>query len=174
MMPMSQIDMVIFKDDPSHLQVCGDFEPERGRPSSRPEVHVVVRQGDVVAKGHDVVKEDSSWTVVVAAEQLARFTDAEPAVACGVIIVEQEPGGLESLSWVQEVQIRRGDRAAENRPFVFPAREPVAAPEGGRLPEGRAVSSSLAILKGPDPERLAWRREVSIRPVELAEVEQLS
>ncbi len=171
-MPMSQIDMVVLIDGAT-LQVCGDFKPESGRPSKRPEVHVVVRQGDIVARGQRAVKEDlATWTVEVATDQQQQFTTAS-AIACAAIIVEKEPGGLEALSWVQEVTILKGERQDTNVPFDFPPSESVASPQGGQLPEQHAVSASLAILKTGD-NTLSWHHEVNIRPVASAEVVRLS
>jgi hypothetical protein len=172
MMPMSQIDMVVSIDE-AMLKVCGGFQLDVGRPSKRPDVHVVIRQGDVVATGQRAVNEDlSTWTVVVATDQQEQFTINTPAIACGVIIAEQERGGLEALSWVQEVMIR-GFAERLNGPPAIPEELPVASPEGGQLQAGRAVSSSLTIVKESDPqggETLKWSREVSIRKVIPAEL----
>jgi hypothetical protein len=153
------------------LKVCGDFELEQGRATKPPEVHVVVQQGDIVAKGQRAVDQNlTSWTVVVATDQPQQFTAGQPAIACGVIIVEKEPAGLEALNWVQEVEVLPQTARKVNKPFHFPAAEPVVSPQGGQLPRGRAVSSSLAILPTGDAT-LSWHHEVEIRPVEPAEVD---
>lgn len=164
-MPMSQIDMVVIIDE-GMLKVCGDFQLDAGRPERPPEVRVVIRQGDIVAKGQRAVDEDlGSWTVVVAADHEQKFTTGD-AIACGVIIIEKEQG-LEALSWVQKVDINPYVDS-ENNAFDFPPEESVPSPDGGQLENGRAVSSSLTILKQPNPQdgdTLSWRREVSIRRV---------
>jgi hypothetical protein len=171
MMPMSQIDMVALNG--ATLRVCGDFEVERGRSGKPPEVHVVVQQGGIVGKGQEAVREDlASWTIEVAMDQQQPFT-AGPAIACGVIIVEKEPAGLEALSWVQEVNVLPSVRERLDDSPIFPAPEPVASPQGGQLPDGRAVSSSLAILPTGDGTH-SWSHEVEIRRVEPAKFETSS
>jgi hypothetical protein len=172
-MAHSQIDMVVLING-AMLKVCGDFELEQGRASKRPEVHVVVQQGDIVAKGQRAVDQNlTSWTVVVATDQPQQFTAGQPAIACGVIIVEKEPAGLEALSWAQEVDVQPvttiRDEKDENKPFHFPPPESVVSPQGGQLPPKRAVSSSLAILPTGD-DTLSWRHEVEIRSVKPATV----
>ena len=56
-MPNSQIEMVI-KDNrqPGGWRVCGEFTED---PGGQVDVYVVVRQGDVVARGGDVVTQKS-------------------------------------------------------------------------------------------------------------------
>jgi hypothetical protein len=176
MMPMSQIDMVVVLKEPSidgaTLRVCGRFEPEPGRPSQRPEVHVVVQQGDIVAKGQKAVDDNSpTWTVEVGTDPPQQFIPGQPAIACGVIIVEKEPAGLEALSWVQEVNVLPRDtiRTAENERFVFPPAESVVSLQGGQLPSEHAVSSSLAFVPASD-EPLSWHHKVEIRLAESAPV----
>jgi hypothetical protein len=58
MMPMSQIDMVVFKEatppQASTLEVCGKFERRPGNAAAptKGQVFVVVRQGDFIAALH--------------------------------------------------------------------------------------------------------------------------
>jgi hypothetical protein len=170
MMPMSQIDMVALNvaTNVATLQVCGDFEVERGRSGKPPEVHVVVQQGDIVGKGQVVVREDLGWTIEVAMDPQQPFT-AGPAIACGVIIVEKVPAGLEALSWVQEVTVLPVVPERLPSSHTFPPPEPLASPLGGQLPDKHAVSSSLAILPTGDGTH-SWRHEVEIRGVEPAKL----
>jgi hypothetical protein len=174
MMPMSQIDMVVFKQDDSHLQVCGDFARTLGNSAKPAELHVVVRQGDIVARG-DGECEGTNWEVPVEAQ--GQHLTAGHAIACAVAIIEKEdPAGLETLSWVQEVEIIEGKRASLNEPLDFPQPECVTSALG-QLEKGRAVASSLAILEKKNPqggETLSWQREFSIRPVEPAKVVRFS
>lgn len=173
-MPMSQIDMVALIDNGAKLQVCGGVELDQANTSKPPEVHVVVQQGDIVAKEEKVVKRDlTSWTVEVATDQPQQFTAGRPAIACAVIIVESEPAGLEVLSWVQEVTVLPSVPNSRQQPAHIPAPESVVSPQGGQLPDGRAVSSLLAILPTGDGT-LSWRHEVEIRPVEPAKVDTSS
>jgi hypothetical protein len=168
-MPMSQIDMVIFEQDDSHLQVCGDFAPAIVDPAKPAEIHVAVRQGDVVARGSGQC-DGANWEVD--AEAQGQLTPGS-AIACAVAIVEKEPAGLETLVWVQEVEIRHGKRVGVNVPLDFPEPESVIS-ASGQLAGGRTVASSLAISKEENPQggrTLSWHREVSIRPVVAAEVE---
>jgi len=173
-MAHSQIDMVVLIDG-AMLQVCGDFELEEGRMSKRAEVHVVVQQDDIVARGQRAVDQNStSWTVVVATDQPQKFTAGRSAIAYGVIIVEKEPAGLEALSWAQEVDVRpvgtiRKEEKDENKPFHSPLPESVVSMQEGQLESERAVSSSLAILPTGDGT-LSWSHKVEIRPVQPAVV----
>ena len=65
-MPNSQIDMVV--RDGNGWRVCGDFETQAGRPDRDVDLYVVVRQGDVVARGHQVVPIREEWQFEVVAE----------------------------------------------------------------------------------------------------------
>lgn len=164
-MPMSQIDMVALHG--ATLQVCGDVEVERGRSGKPPEVHVVVQQDGIVGRGRVVAREDLSWTIEVDMDQQQPFT-AGPAIACGVVIVEKVPAGLEALSWIQEVTVLESVSERLPSSHTFPAPESPASPDGGQLPDRHAVSSSLAILPA-DGGTHSWSHELEMRTVKLAE-----
>ena len=74
---------------------------------------------------------------------------AGPAIASAVAIVEKEnPSGLETLTWVQRVEVM--EERGTDQPFEFPAAE-LTVTKQGEVADDRAVSSSLAILEGPRP-----------------------
>jgi hypothetical protein len=90
-MPNSQIDMVVRDDDGVGWNVCGDFERQEGRPARDVDLYVVVRQGDVVARGHDKVsssREDWQFPVKVEGGDLVV---GEPAIATAVAIAKEDP-----------------------------------------------------------------------------------
>jgi hypothetical protein len=92
-----------------------------------------------------------------------------PALACGVAIVEKDdPAGLESFSWVQEVQVRRGSLWTDPPPIDF-SEAKLAVSAGGNLAAAQAIASSLAIR--PSDGEYRWAYEVEIRAVEEALIE---
>ena len=160
-MPLSQIDMVVVKEDGRKAQVCGDYRPKEGRvPEAR--LHVVVRQGDTVARGDGDCGTDR-WVVMVDAEGGQLHTG--PAVACAVAIVQLDtPHGLGSLVWVQQVEIE-SERTPPTDRATFPDPELVVT-TGGALAAGRSVSSSLDVVGEPRAGgTVGWRHEVEVRPV---------
>jgi hypothetical protein len=173
MMPMSQIDMVILKQGGSALQVCGGLQRELGNLSGRPaHLYVVVRQGDVIATG-DGKSEDhpnKRWKLDVHVPE-GRTTQfqAGPAIACGVAIVEKDPAGLESFSWVQEVQVRRGRPWTDPPPIDFGETKLTVSADGD-LAAAQAIASSLAI-RPSDGGEYRWAYEVEIRAVKEAVIE---
>jgi hypothetical protein len=66
-MPNSQIDMVVRDDDGVRWNVCGDFQVPTEQLDPKIYVCVVVRQGDVIARGDDVVS-SRSWRFEVKPE----------------------------------------------------------------------------------------------------------
>jgi hypothetical protein len=170
MMPMSQIDMVaIVPSDHRKLQVCGDFSPKIDDPTKFAEIHVVIRQGDITARGNEKFT-GANWQVFIDRE--TGLTEG-PAIACAVAFLEKDPGGLETLSWVQKVQIKKGTRTGENEEFHFPEPESFTSAQG-QVGDERSVSSSLAIFEEANPQgapTVSWHREFSIRTVQSAEVD---
>lgn len=169
-MPMSQIDMVVLvPPDHAKLQVCGDFAPELHPLAKLAEIHVAIRQGDLIVRG-DTTCQGANWQVFIDAQP--GLTEG-PAIACAVAFLEKDPGGLETLSWVQKVQIKKGTRQSENIPFLFPESESFTSAQG-QVGDERSVSSSLAIFEETNPQgeaTLNWHRELSIRAVQFAEVD---
>ena len=172
-MPMSQIDMVVLvPPDHAELQVCGDFDPEVPASPSPAEVHVAIRQGDVIARGSAELR-GTRWRVHI--DRRTGLTEG-PAIACAVAFLEKDPAGLETLSWVQRVHIKEGGgRRPEDESTRFHFPEPESSTSArGTVGDDRSVSSSLAIFEqaGPQGEAaLSWQRESSIRAVEFAEVD---
>ena len=170
-MPMSQIDMVVLvPPDHSKLQVCGDFDPEIHESAKLAEIHVAIRQGDLILRG-DTTCRGTNWQVFIDAQP--GLTEG-PAIACAVAFLEKDPAGLETLSWVQRVQIMAGTRSDENVPLHFPEAESVTSAQG-QVGDERSVSSSLAIFEATNPQgeaTLGWHRELSIRTVQFAELKR--
>jgi hypothetical protein len=173
MMPMSQIDMVILLDS-STLQVCGGLQRELGNLPGRPAyLYIVVRQGDVVATGNGKSEDNLNkrWKLNVhVPEGHTTQLQAGPAIACGVAIVEKDdPAGLESFSWVQEVQVRRGRPWTDPPPIDF-SEAKLTVSADGNLAAAQAIASSLAI-RPSDGGEYRWAYEVEIRAVEEAVIE---
>ncbi|HEX2155439.1 MAG TPA: hypothetical protein VHS79_00420 [Actinomycetes bacterium] len=160
-MPNSQIEMVVMADDPGRWKVCGDFERP---PDGRVDVYVVVRQGDVVARGHEVVS-SRAWQFEVVPEGGELVAGSgQTAIASAVAIARQEdPSGLEAFTWAQRIPVleRRTDA---NPPVEFGAA--VAADGQGTLAAGRSISSSLTVREPSGPEagdgQLAWRHALEV------------
>jgi len=138
-MPNSQIDMVVRHGD--GWRVCGDFDKQGGRPDQDVDLYVVVRQGDVVARGHDVVSIRKEWRFEVEPEG-GDFVVGQPAIATAVAIAKEDPAGLEAFTWAQRVDVLRR-RTDGNPDPVF--REPGTVAGQGELAAGRAISSSLTV-----------------------------
>jgi hypothetical protein len=161
--PNSQIDMVVRRtvDGRERWDVCGDIHQEPGNADRPVELHVVVRQGDVIARGRETTN-FGRWVVEVVEDGDGELV-VGTAIASAVAIVEKEnPAGLETLSWVQRVKVvtKRG----APKPFDFP--DPVLTmTTQGEVADDRAVSSSLAILEERRPGGARWEQVLEIREV---------
>jgi hypothetical protein len=168
MMPsMSQIDMVVWREEIRELQVCGNLEPRPGTaPSSEVgEFLVVVRQDGNVATLRET-HAHGRWEFKVVLGPQARLTTGRPAVASAVVILREEPAGLEMLSWVQPVTIEGERLAADESQHVHFQPQAVDQPTGGTLTAERSISSSLAILRDDAAgEHYRWRQKVESVPI---------
>ena len=159
-MPNSQIEMVVRDDkDPRKWKVCGDFEQQ---PDERVDVFVVVRQGDVVARGNDRTS-DKSWQVEVTPEGGQLVPGAGQTAIASAVAIAQLPSGLETFSWAQRVPVQTA-RIDGNPPAPITDGEP-AEPQG-TLAMGDAISSSLAVSEPSGPEAaagtLSWKHAFHI------------
>jgi hypothetical protein len=167
MMPsMSQIDMVVWRDDIRELQVCGSLEIGVGN-APAPEVAeflVVVRQDGNVAKFQET-RTAGRWEFRVALGPQAQFTTG-PAVASAVAILKHEPAGLKTISWVQQVDIEESEPVPEASRHALHF-QPVAVdpPTEGELPEKHSISSSLAIFKAAAGGTFQWHQTVEKVPL---------
>jgi len=159
-MPNSQIDMVVRHGD--GWRVCGDFDKQEGRPDQDVDLYVVVRQGDVVARGHDVVssRKESRFEVEPEGGRLrrraARDRDSGGHRQGG-------PAGLEAFTWAQQIRVLQR-RTDGNPPPQFAERETVSGQ--GELAAGHSISSSLILKEGgavAGDGRLVWQHELQIR-----------
>jgi hypothetical protein len=177
MMPISQIDMVILKEDGKSLQVCGGLKRETGNLPGRPAyLYIVVRQEDVIATGNETSPDDGTdrWKVREVKVQGGPTTQlrAGRAIACGVAIVEKDDPaglGLEAFSWAQQVNLRTGvdPEWIENPPPIDFGEAELAVKAGGKLGATQAIASSLAILP-LDGGGYGWAHEVEMRAVKEA------
>jgi hypothetical protein len=161
--PNSQIEMVVKKtqDGRDRWFVCGDILPDPNRPSRPVDIHVVVRQGNVIARGH-AIKPFGPWQFEVTPDGDGQLTLGS-AIASAVAIVEKEnPSGLETLTWVQRVKVQESRGA--DKPFVPPDAE-LTVTKHGVVADDRAVSSSLAILEEDRPGGFQWEQVLEIREV---------
>jgi hypothetical protein len=159
-MPNSQIDMVV--QDGDKWKVCGDFERPENQPDLDVYLYVVVRQGDVVARGHDKVSIRDDWRFEVKAEG-GDFVVGQPAIATAVAIAEEDPSGLESFTWAQQVDVRGGRTAGDPEPEFGP---PETVAGHGELAAGHSISSSLTLKQGgaaAGDGPLVWEHELQIR-----------
>ena len=153
-MPNSQIDMVVRHGD--GWRVCGDFDKQEGRPDQDVDLYVVVRQGDVVARGHDVVSSRKEWRFEVEPEG-GDFVVGQPAIATAVAIAKEDLAGLEAFTWAQQIPViqrrtdgnpppqfrRAGDGLWSRRAGGRPLHLLVADPPGGRG-RGRRRTARMA------------------------------
>jgi len=163
-MPNSQIDMVVGNDQVG-WQVCGDVDVPQGR---RVDIYVVVRQGDVIARGHQVVS-TSPWQfpVVVEGGQLDAGQPDGPrktAIASAVAITREDPSGLESFTWAQRIPVQ-SERQDEDSPPDFS--DPGTVPDPNQpLEFGKSISSSLTITEPATArsaeDALAWKHALKI------------
>lgn len=159
-MPNSQIDMVVRHGD--GWRVCGDFDKQEGRPDQDVDLYVVVRQGDVVARGHDVVSSRKEWRFEVEPEG-GDFVVGQPAIATAVAIAKEDPAGLEAFTWAQQIPVMQR-RTDGNPPPQFA--EPETVSGQGELAAGHSISSSLILKEGgaaAGDGRLVWQHELQIR-----------
>ena len=159
-MPNSQIDMVVRHGD--GWRVCGDFEPQEGQPDRDVDLYVVVRQGDVVARGRQVVPSRESWRFEVEAEG-GDFVVGQPAIATAVAIAKEDPAGLEAFTWAQQVAVMQR-RTDGNPPPQFA--EPETVSGHGELAPHHSISSSLNLKKdgaAAGDGRLVWEHELQVR-----------
>jgi hypothetical protein len=162
--PNSQIEMVVRgdEDDRGKWFVCGRIEAGPGRAESQQvSLLAVVRQGDVVARGH-ATRPFGRWVFEVVPEGDGQLT-VGTAIASAVAVVEKEsPPGLETLTWVQRVKVVEERGEPEDVPF--PPSELTVTKQGAAA-DDRAVSSSLAILEEPRPGGFQWEQVLEIRQV---------
>jgi len=139
-MPNSQIDMVVRDDDGVRWNVCGDFQVPTEQLDPKIYVCVVVRQGDVIARGDDVVS-SRSWRFEVKPEGgRARSRAARDRVSGG-----HRPGGPIGPGGVHLGPAGRRPAAQDRRQprtRVRPARDSLRS---GELAAGHAISSSLTV-----------------------------
>jgi hypothetical protein len=139
-MPNSQIDMVVRRG--GRWDVCGDFDVTTDRLDPKVDVYVVVRQGDVIARGHAEVG-DKSWKFEVKPEG-GELQTGQTAIVSAVAIAQEDPSGLEAFTWAQRVKVL-GGRQDSNPPPVFAQPETVAGPGPDVLAADHAISSSLTV-----------------------------
>ena len=163
MVPNSQIDMVVKgdEDDRDRWFVCGDIAPGPGNAARPIGLHVVVRKGDVIARGH-ATRDFGRWRFEVVPDGDGQLTVGW-AIASAVAIVEKEnPPGLETLTWVQRIKVVGEREPPQDLPF--PPSELTVTKEG-EAANDRAVSSSLAILEEPRSGGFQWEQDLEIRKV---------
>jgi hypothetical protein len=182
MMPMSQIDMVVFKEatspQASTLEVCGKFERRLGNapPPTKGEVFVVVRQGGFVQALQGPTKDETRWELSRTLEPGQRLALDQPVLVSGALVLPQEdPPGLQIVTWVQEVaetEIKTSRTEAPPNPPVHLLGRTVGGGQSGGLTREESVASSLAILQAPaDGDKpLSWRQQVEVVPVEHTEL----
>jgi hypothetical protein len=175
MMPMSQVDMVVFKEatppERSTLEVCGVFARREGNAPApaKGQVFVVVRQGDFVAALQGPTKDERRWELELELEPGQRLSTDQPVLVSGALVLPREDPGLEIVSWVQEVDgIQSSRQPVVAGAAVSLSGTPVGDGEGGGLTRSDSVASSLAILQAPaaSGEPLSWRQQVEVVPVE--------
>jgi hypothetical protein len=146
-MPNSQIEMVV-KDDSQHggWRVCGEFEED---PGGRVHVYVVVRQGDVVACGSDVVT-GQEWQFGMTPEGGQLVSGEDQTAIASAVAIARKSSGLEVFTWAQRVRVLP-DRKLGDEPPPLDEGTPAASP-GGTLAMGHSISSSLAVSEPTSPE----------------------
>ena len=167
-MPNSQIDMVV-KDD---RQESGDDRQERGwvvcgrfkeGPDGPVDVYVVVRQGNVVARG--VSRESGTpWRFPVTVEGGELDAGDKTAIASAVAIARANPSGLEVFTWAQRIPaLERRTDAPPPTPFGD-GTPPAGSP--GTLAMGDSIASSLAVSEPTGPkagtDRLSYTADLRV------------
>jgi hypothetical protein len=182
MMPMSQIDMVVFKQatppQASTLEVCGKFERRPGNAPSPVKglVFVVVRQGDFIAALQGPTKDETRWELTRTLEPGQGLALDQPVLVSGALVLPQEdPAGLAIVSWVQEVagtQIQASRTPASPNAPAHLLGTTVGDGQSGGLTRQESVASSLAIHQEPAAggKPLSWRQHVERVPVRHAEL----
>ena len=140
LMPNSQITMVVRGDDGVGWNVCGGFQVPTEQLDPKIYVCVVVRQGDVIAHGDDVVS-SRMWRLAVKPEG-GEFSVGRSAIVSAVAIAQEDPSGLEAFTWAQRVDVLQR-RTDGNPDPVFG--EPETVSGRGKLAAGRPISSSLTV-----------------------------
>ena len=146
-MPNSQIEMVV--KDTSHTsgwRVCGRFKED---PDGPVDVYVVVRQGNVVARGASR-ESDQRWQFPVTPEG-GQLVDGvgQTAIASAVAIARGNPSGLEVFTWAQRIQVVTFRENADP-PLPFGDGTPPA--EGpAEITMGHSVASSLTVSEPTGP-----------------------
>jgi|Tabmets5t2r1_1033131.scaffolds.fasta_scaffold24778_2 hypothetical protein len=159
-MPNSQIEMVV-KDDsqPGGWRVCGEFKED---PGGQVDVYVLVRQGDVVARGGDVVtQKEWQFGMTPKGGQLVAGED-ETAIASAVAIARKS-SGLEVFTWAQRVPVKT-TRIPGNEPPPLGDGTPAESP--GTLAMGDSITSSLAVSEPTGPkagaDRLSYTADLRV------------
>jgi hypothetical protein len=159
MMSISQIDMVVWRDGNQELQVCGNLQREDGTAPSSEEVQAflaVVRQGDKVAALHVAQPFDPEtfqwaagrWELKGTPSSEVDLEANQHAVVSTVAVLNSEPKGVETLSWVQPVTIVPERQEPDPKQQVAFTTTQVAPLSERDLEVGHSVSASLTILHG--------------------------
>jgi hypothetical protein len=126
--PNSQIEMVVkrVEDGRERWEACGDLKAQEGRALRPVDIHVVVRQGDVIVRGSVTVEvggtEPIDWVCEVGEDGDGELVAGTPAIASAVAIAEREnPPGLETLTWVQRVKVVTNREATKLGRFPTPS-----------------------------------------------------
>ena len=148
-MPNSQIDMVV-KDNshPGGWTVCGDFKEA---PDGQVDVYVVVRQGDVLARGGGPVS-GTPWQLPVTPQggQLVPGED-QTAIASAVAIGREDHSGLEVFTWAQRIPVL--PRREDGNP---PTELDDGAPAG---PQGTSLAVSEPTGPAAAPGQLSYTHD---------------
>jgi hypothetical protein len=161
-MPNSQIDMVVMDNShPGGWTVCGDFKEA---PDGQVDVYVVVRQGDVLARGGGPVS-GTPWQLPVTPHGGQLDAELETAIASAVAIGREDHSGLEVFTWAQRIPVLT-KREDGNPPTDLSNGVPAVTP--GTLAMGDSISSSLAVSEptGPPaaPGQLSYTHDLRVHP----------
>ncbi len=124
-MPNSQITMVVRGDNGVGWNVCGGFQVPTEQLDPKIYVCVVVRQGDVIAHGDEVVS-SRRWRLEVKPEG-GEFSVGRSAIVSAVAIAQEDPSGLEAFTWAQRVDRPAAQDGRQPGPRLRPSqrRSPV-------------------------------------------------
>jgi hypothetical protein len=167
MMGLSQIDMVsLVNNEQGKLQVCGPLELGRGDSSEDGVIFAVVRQDDLVAVGRGPTNVPR-WRIFVDEPAGQAFRRGHAVASVTITLRQENPPGLETLSWVQPVEILPPRQVpAAGPPPVF-AGSQVVEPHEGEL-TGQSIASSLAIRNQPTAEggpAHTWQHKLELLPI---------
>ena len=161
-MPNSQIDMVVMDDgNPDKWVVCGRFQED---PHGQVDVYVVVRQGNVVARGRSRESgEEWRFPVTLEGGQLVH-EGGQTAIASAVAIAQGNPSGLEVFTWAQRIRVLE-HRFDAPSPLPFGDGTPPA--EGpATLAMGHSIASSLTVSEPTSPaastDQLSYTAHVKV------------